>query len=194
MTWDKEKFHYTLANWPENETINWTQVAREHAKNGGQIVKEFAREKGIHTEHLDNRKGGVQMRAKKPGGEISVPCHKTVDAIKDDCSSMIESGELTLGEPCAPYTVMKYAIINGEVQQSEIGVYGRKVSLLHIRKKLLKKHENFMRLHTDTQIDSMSRCEIFAILSKSNIAVDNETSDTQLRDGLRKLERTRTLA
>ena len=104
---------------------------------------------------------------------------------------MIESGELTLGEPCAPYTVMKYAIINGEVQQSEIGVYGRKVSLLHIRKKL---HEKLMWLHTDTQIDSMSRCEIFAILSKANIAVDNGTSDTQLRDGLRKLERTRTLA
>lgn len=83
------------------------------------------------------------MRAKKlkmPGGEISVPCHKTVDTIKGDWASMIESGELTLGEPCAPYTITKYAIINGEVQQSEIDVYGHKVSLLHIRKKLLKKH------------------------------------------------------
>lgn len=51
-----------------------------------------------------------------------------------------------------------------------------------------------MRLHTDNQIDSMSMCEIFAILSKANIALDNETNGTQLWDVLRKLERTRTLA
>ena len=48
------------------------------------------------------------MRAKKlkmPGGEISVPCHKTEQSIKDDWDKMIASGELTLGEPCAPYTL-----------------------------------------------------------------------------------------
>ena len=142
VTWDKERLHHTLVNWPENETINWSQVARDHgisAKNGGQIPNEFAKERGIDTEPLDNRKGGVKMCAKKlrmPGGEISVPCHKTVDAVKEDWARMIESGELTLCEPCAPYTIKKYAIINGEIKRSEFEVYGCKVSLLHIRKQL----------------------------------------------------------
>ena len=98
----------TLESWPESETINWSRVAREHgitARNGGQIVKEFAAENGFDTAHFDGRRGGRRMRAKKlkmPGGEISVPCHKTVSMIKLDWEDMIRSGELTLGEPCAP--------------------------------------------------------------------------------------------
>ena len=36
-SWDTERLQTTLANWPENEIINWSRVAREHgitAKNG----------------------------------------------------------------------------------------------------------------------------------------------------------------
>ena len=107
---------------------------------------------------------------------------------------MIALGELTLGEPCAPHTITKYAIVEGKIHKSEIEVYGRKVSLLYIRKKLLTKHKKFMRLHTDAQINSMSRCELVAILSKASAAIDNETNDSQLRNNVRRLERTRTLA
>ena len=68
VAWDKDKLHHTLTNWPDSVKINWTQVAREHgisAKNGGQVVKEFAKERGIDTENLDNTKERVRMRAKK---------------------------------------------------------------------------------------------------------------------------------
>ncbi len=44
--------------WPSSETINCSKVAREHgitAKNGGQIVKEFAAEMGLDLETLDHR-------------------------------------------------------------------------------------------------------------------------------------------
>ena len=72
----------TLSNWPEHEIINWSRVAREHgvtARNGGQIVKEFATEIGFDTTILDRKTEGKRMHAKKlkmPGGDISVPCHK----------------------------------------------------------------------------------------------------------------------
>lgn len=109
VTWDKQQLETTLTNWPEGGRINWSLVA-EHgisAKNGGQIVKEFAKEKGIDTTKLNGRRDGSRMRAKKlkmpgGGGEISVPCHKTQQALKDDWQKMIESGQLTLGEPCSP--------------------------------------------------------------------------------------------
>ena len=72
------------------------------------------------------------MRAKKlkmPGGEISVLCHKTAQSIKDNWAQMIESGKLTIGEPCAPYTLTRCAVVEGKVQQTQVQVYGRKFPL-----------------------------------------------------------------
>ena len=132
VSWDKDKFCCILANWPENEIIIWSKVARElgiTAKNGGQIIKEFVKAKGFDTTRLDKRKEGSRMRARKlrmPGGEISVPCNKTVEMIKSDWADMIQSGELTLGEPSAPHTLTRYAVINGEIQKSEFEVYRRR--------------------------------------------------------------------
>ena len=45
---------------------------------------------------------------------------------------MIKSGRLTLGEPCAPYKVTKYTIVDGEVKKTEMKVDGRKIPLLDI--------------------------------------------------------------
>ena len=50
VSWDKDKVQQDLEVWPEGLKINWSRFAREHqinAKNGGQIVKEFAVEIGI---------------------------------------------------------------------------------------------------------------------------------------------------
>ena len=175
-------------------------MAREHgilAKNGGQIVKEFAKEKGIDTTKLDGRRDGSRMRAKKlkmPGGKISVPCHKTQQAVKHDWQKMIESGQLTLGEPCSPYKLTRYTVVHGEIKQTEVEVYGRKISLYTIRKALLLKQEKYMRLHTDEQIVAMTRDELISVLQLARQAFDNTADDNKLRELLIKIERTRTLA
>ena len=52
FTWDTAAVLHDLQNFPEYEIINWSKFAWEHAvpgKNGGQTVKEFARENGIDT-------------------------------------------------------------------------------------------------------------------------------------------------
>ena len=88
VSWDKDKVQQDLELWPEGEKINWSKFAREHqinAKNGGQIVKEFTVEIGIDVKRVDGRVEGVRMHAKKlkmPGGEISVPCHKTAEQVR----------------------------------------------------------------------------------------------------------------
>ena len=71
-----------------------------------------------------------------PGGEKSV--HKTIEKIKFDTEDMLRSGELTLGEPCAPCRMTKYALVDGRVQKSEHEVHGRKFPLVYIRQKLLQ--------------------------------------------------------
>lgn len=75
VAWDTDQLQHTHENWPQTETINWSKVANDHsisAKNGGQIVKEFAAENGFDVTKLDKRSGTKRMRARKlrmPGGK-----------------------------------------------------------------------------------------------------------------------------
>lgn len=132
LQWDKENLLTMLKNWPKGEIINWSAVARQYnvpGKNKGQVVKEFANENGVDVFKLDNRPSSTRLRARKlrmPGGQISVPVHRTVKEVKEDWKEMIKLGKLTLGEPCYPHTLCKYAIQKGELKKSEIVVYGRK--------------------------------------------------------------------
>ena len=143
VQWDKGGLLNRLQNWPEGEVINWTQLGREWnvpGENKGQTVKEYAMECGIDVEQLDHRPPNTRMRArhlKLPGGEISVPVHKSVRGIKDDWEGMINNGELSLGEPCFPHTLTRYSIKEGQIQHSNISIYGRKIPLLELRQKLL---------------------------------------------------------
>ena len=125
-----------------------------------------------------------------PGGEISVPCHKTIEKIKVDTEDMLRSGELTLGEPCAP---CKIALIDGRVQKSEHEVHGRKIPLVYIRQKLLQKHEMYMRLHTDAEVENMSRQDLTSVLNLAQVVYDANADDNTLRELLRQFERMRTI-
>lgn len=199
ISWDKEGVLSKLRNWIPGQPINWTAIGREFnvpGRNKGQVVKEFAMENNINVFELDHRPAGVRMRARKlrmQGGEVSVPTHKTVERIKEDWQKMIESGELTLGEPCYPHTIKKYRVKDGEIQATETVVYGRKIPLLQIRKKLLEKHKSIMHLHTDEELSSLQKTELLDAFSSRNIELPQDLSEHNLRTKLKEFERTRTL-
>ena len=65
-----------------------------------------------------------------------------------------------MGESCSPYTIVKSSVHDGKLENVTLKVYGRKIPLLEIRKRILKKHEKFMYLYSDKQIDSMSLEEV----------------------------------
>ena len=50
-----------------------------------------------------------------------------------------------------------------------------------IRQKLLNKHEKYMQLHTDSELQHMSRSALAAILEIANAAYSDQSSDTELR-------------
>ena len=95
-----------------------------------------------------------------PGGDISVPTHRTVEGVKEDWGKMIQSGEVTLGEPCYPHTITQYSIEDGELKHKQTTVYGRKIPLIELRKKLLLRQEPFMRLHTDEQLLVLTKSDL----------------------------------
>ncbi len=145
---------------------------------------------------LDQRPSGTKLRARKlrmPGGQVSVPTHRTVVGIKEDWGKMLEAGELTLGQPCFPQQLKKYAVKDGELQQHETTVYGRKIPLEEVRKKLLNKHNSLMHLHTDEEIAKIQKPELLEIHNQYKIKLPSDLSDESPRANLKCCERTRTI-
>ena len=200
IKWDKESVLRDLQNWPRSEKINWTKFATEHGisgRNRGQIVKEFALDNQIDVEELDHRPLNKRIRAKKlkmPGTSVAFPCHRSVEGVKEDWSKMVDNGTLTLGETCAPQTLTKRSVVNGELTIQEETVYGRKIPFMSIRMKLLHKHEPYMRLHTDMELKSMTTQELIQHYQKLHIKLPDEITDDNLREKLATCERTRSWA
>ena len=126
------------------------------------------------------------------GGEISAPAPPTAGAVKDSWRKMVEKGELSLGVPCAPFTLSQYSIANGKLKKREITVTGRKFPLEDLRKKLLASQEKYMRLQTDEEVRTMSAQDICDKMLQWNENLPD--SEDELRERFKMLQRTRTLA
>ena len=72
-----------IRNSPDGERINWSALARKYnvpQKNGRQILKQHAEDRGIDMSNLDQKKVTPHQRKSKkrlPGGEILTPCLPT---------------------------------------------------------------------------------------------------------------------
>ena len=124
---------------------------------------------------------------------MSAPTHRTVEGIKQDWHDMIESGELSLGEPCNPHTLTRYTIKEGALHKEESVVYGRKISLQSLREKLLHKHEPYVHLHTDEDISHMNKADLLQIFEARKLRLPEAISEEALKAELMKHERTRTI-
>jgi hypothetical protein len=81
---------------------------------------------------------------------------------------------------------------NGQVEIRPVQISGRK-PLHDLRTALIKKHESYMRLLTDAEIQTLTK-EITAHMSAVNHQPDPNASLEELQDTLSTLQRTRTLA
>lgn len=199
VTWNKDAVLRDLQEHPEAPPpINWQKFARDHGipgSNCGQVLKEFAQKSNIDTARLDGRTAHTRSRMRKRrlhGVEISAPTTPTVSAVKDNWQEMARNGELSLGVPCAPFSLTHYVINNGQLEQKVVAVTGRKFPLTDLKKRLLASHEKYMRLSTDEQINTMPADELKAMMTQMH--EDSSDTDEELRERLQMLQRTRTLA
>ena len=200
VTWDKDAVLAEVEAWPEDRMVNWSEIARNHgidAKNGGQIVKELARANGIDVGAMDGRPEGVRVRSQKRrlGSDILAPCLPSVSKIKAQRDALVKSGQIQLGQPCVPFTLTRWVVKNGEVERRDHEVSGRKISLLTLREKLLKAHEGFMRLETDSEIQTKSRVDVLHKLRQAHEPNENTVNvpTDQLKQRLKSIQRSRSL-
>ena len=87
MSWDIDGAMEELENFPPNQKINWSSMARMYEipqKNAGQVLKETAVKHGIHTCTLEQSNNALctprirRHKCRLSGGEISMPCLPTV--------------------------------------------------------------------------------------------------------------------
>ena len=191
VQWDKDSLLAELKDWPSDVIVNWSEIARKYnipGSNRGQVAKEFATESGLDVCHLDGRQQSSRLQARKlrmPGGEVSVPSRRTVESIKQDWAKMIESGELTLGEPCYPHTITRYSLKNGQLTQTETTLYGRKISLYQLRQNLLLRQEPYTRLHTEEQLLALTKPDLLNLFEKHKLRLPSNLSEETLRQNLR---------
>ena len=134
------------------------------------------------------------QKRKLQGGEISAPQHPTVKSIKESWRHKVESGHVSLGVPCSPFTLIHHTVNNGELEKHTKIITGRKFPLKYIRQKLLSSQEKYMRLSTDDDIQNMSMEELRIKMSTLNEVCTPSNTVDELQQRYKRLERTRTLA
>ncbi len=183
--------------------MNWTKAAHIigiEQSNGGQIVKEVAQTHGCNIAILEQSKSDSTPRSRRAksrltGGEISMPTLPTTDVITTEKKRLIESGALTIGEPCIPHTVTKSVVNNeGNIEIKEIEITGRKIPLTELRQRLLTRHEEYMRLLSLDDIKKLTKEEILTFMKKVHHPQQESTPLETLYEEFQKIQRTRTLA
>lgn len=202
QAWDVNAAMEELENFPKCEIMNWSAMARKYGisnGNGAQVLKEAAEKQGIEVNKLDGRDNSLpRLRTKKrrlPGGEISMPSLPPPEIIVHEKQNLIETGELSIGEPCSPFTITKTVVTSEcSIETTSVQISGRKIPLTDLRRRLIKKHEQFMQLSTDDDIQEMSKDQILDFMKSCHQRIQSDMSIDQLQANLAVLQRTRTLA
>ena len=101
----------------------------------------------------------------------------------------MRKGHLNIGIPCVPVEIQRQ--FKGKIKV--IQAHSRKFSLVDIRKHLLDKHKQLMRLHSDEEIATMTRERILELLHMVNGSEHADCSTDDLRELLTHNERSRSL-
>lgn len=204
LDWDITSAMEELQNFPKTEKINWSSMARRfnvQQKNPGQVLKEVAQKHGIDTKALEQKTGVTtptrirRRKAKLRGGAVSMPCLPTKEAIVNEKYHLINSGVLSIGEPCSPYTLKKTTIANdGTIQVKNVTLCGRKIPLLELRQRLLQQHQQYMRLTKPQDIEQMTKEEILSFMISNYQKVNPDDSLQELQLQIKNMQHTRTIA
>jgi ribosomal protein S25 len=128
VTWDTEALKEEVKSYDSERVVNWSELARkydvkkahgEHAKKGGQIIKDWLNSEGVDVNRFRRKHGQSdatmtnirRKRRKGAGGEVTVPTDVTPEKLKEILTKKIESGEYTVGQRIVPKTVPITTII-----------------------------------------------------------------------------------
>ena len=162
---DTTKLLEEAQSWGPNSRINWTELGAKYGltiANRGQVIKEFLSQHNIPAARTQQRPNRVPRRSKKklPGGQVSFPMHQPVHKQKQKVANKVTSGEIQIGRGVVQTSYSSYAIDPSTLSISETTkqTSAREIPIIHIRQKLLEKHEKLgiIRNNPDNYFASLS--------------------------------------
>ncbi|VDI25415.1 Hypothetical predicted protein [Mytilus galloprovincialis] len=210
-SFDRDAFLLEVKSKEPGSIVIWSRLAKKYdlkindrvPLNGGQVLMEFARSKGVpvfqfnkHT-RISGRdfKRRVRRSIKRIGkSRVSVPTPRTAHKIHSDVQTRIRTGEINIGMPVAPKTFKKDLISpDGTLTEKKQQVYGRKLKLEDIREKEIKGFQDLgiLRIFTDNQYNELTMDEVTARFERLGEPCPR-TLDLSI-ERLKQMERTRHL-
>ncbi len=191
-----------------DDDINWSALARKYGirlankdnelKNGGQVLKEYLRQKGVNVDRFDVRSCSTprirRKRKRCPGGEIYIPITPSVKNVNELITKKITEGEYDLGELIIPNEISKLKLADdGTFLTEVIAIEGRKIPLQRIRQRLLDQQEKSNLLRARKNYHTKPIEEIIIRLKLLD-EFDDALNEDNLRLRLKELETTRYLS
>ena len=184
---EKERLLSEAQEWSENETVNWSEVARRYGltdANGGQTVKEFLKEKDIGIAR-QTTPSARRTRKRLPEG-IPFPMPRPSTYHKKRLGDMVNSGEIAQGTNVVPTEITTFSFdkLHSTVTETVTTAHARKISLFEIRTNLLKKHEQMGLIRGYTADDSKTAQQLREELTRLGELTDTSSSPETLQVGL----------
>ena len=97
---------------------------------------------------------------------FSFPLEISNNDPKGDLKQQILAGRYSSGELVVPQKFTKIWIVDGKIEIEEFLVQVRKIILSQIRKNLLEKHNNYLRIQNDQYYKNITQEEVIGELTK----------------------------
>ena len=125
-----------------------------------------------------------------------MPVPRPIEALKEGLQHLMETGEILTPEMIVPKEFLRFVVgTDGVIKVKQITIYGQKLKLLDVRRKLLQEQFELklLRIRKDEDYDILTPEYIKNQLSLYKETYSHDASPTDLRYQLRRLERTRHL-
>ena len=100
--------------------------------------------------------------------DMAVPVKESNSKVQKKLAKEISDGVYNIGVLITPQEFRATKLKEGELTEEIFSVHGRKMPLLDIRKEMLEKHEEFLRLRNDEEYAQMTRETIINGLIRIN--------------------------
>ena len=123
--------------------------------------------------------------------DTSIPIEETNKEVNQTLKQKINDGIYTLGEKIVPQVFEKVCLKNEKLCTEEIIVKGRKIPLQEILEKLTNKHEKYMRINSDDELELMQAADVARELLRINEYHDKDKDEPlqNLKDKIKKFQR-----
>lgn len=124
--------------------------------------------------------------------DISLPVEATNEELTQTLKQKIINNEYKLGDLIVPQQFERVVLRNGQIYNETVEVAGRKMSLFDIRRDMLHKHKQYMKLFDDCSLENLQTPQLMEMLENVH---ENTifSSKAELIQKIKTLQRTRHL-